>query len=225
MIIFANILREEGLIGARTFTPSLHTREHRMNLDRRTLIHAAALLPFAGAGSVAAQTAAAGAVPAACPTLLQHRANRLQDDKPQDLCQYAGKVLVVVNTASKCGFTPQYEGLEALHARYAARGVVVLGFPSNDFGGQEPGSATDIADFCFNTYGVKFPMFAKSVVRGPDAHPFYRALGRAAGDTPQWNFHKYVIDRRGRVVASFGSMVTPTGERMVGAIEKALAAG
>jgi glutathione peroxidase len=157
-----------------------------------------------------------------CSALLQHRFNRLQDEKPQDLCQYAGKVLLVVNTASKCGFTPQYEGLEALHARYAARGLVVLGFPSNDFGGQEPGSEKEIADFCFNTYGVRFPMFAKSVVKGPQANAFYRALGKATGDEPMWNFHKYLVDRQGRVAGSFGSMVGPLSPRLVGAIEKAL---
>ena len=192
----------------------------------------AALLALGGlTGAHAAKPAApAPAVQAppsspACPALLRHEFPRLQDDAPQNLCQYAGKVLLVVNTASYCGFTSQYEGLEQLYARYQGKGLVVLGFPSNQFGSQEPGSSKDIADFCFNTYGVKFPMFAKSVVRGPDAHPFYRALGKAAGDTPQWNFHKYVIDRRGRVVASFGSMVTPTGERMLGAVEKALAAG
>ncbi|MBL8327510.1 MAG: glutathione peroxidase [Rubrivivax sp.] len=166
----------------------------------------------------------AAAQSAACPALLQHRFARLQDDKPQDLCQYAGRVLLVVNTASKCGFTPQYEGLEALHARYSARGLVVMGFPSNDFGGQEPGTEKEIAEFCFNTYGVKFPMFAKTVVKGREAHPFYRALGQAAGDVPSWNFHKYLIDRQGRLAGSFGSLVSPLSSRLVGAIEKALAA-
>ncbi|HYF42194.1 MAG TPA: glutathione peroxidase, partial [Ramlibacter sp.] len=102
---------------------------------------------------------------AACPALLQHQFPRLQDEKPQSLCQYAGKVLLVVNTASYCGFTPQYKGLEALHSRYAGRGLVVLGFPSNDFA-QEKGSNKEIAEFCENTFGVKFPMFAASSVRG-----------------------------------------------------------
>ena len=159
-----------------------------------------------------------------CPSVLRHSFNRLQDDKPQDLCQYAGKVVLVVNTASHCGFTPQYEGLEALYAQYAASGLVVLGFPSNDFGGQEPGSPQQIAELCFNTYGVKFPMLAKSVVKGPKASAFYQELAKAAGDAPQWNFHKYLIDRRGRVAGSFGSMVTPQSRRLVLAVEKALKA-
>ena len=99
----------------------------------------------------------------ACPAILHYTFNRLQDDSRQDLCQYAGKVILVVNTASFCGFTKQYEGLEALYAKYADKGLVVLGFPSNDFGKQEPGSSKEIADFCYNTYGVKFPMFAKII--------------------------------------------------------------
>jgi glutathione peroxidase len=130
--------------------------------------------------------------------------------------------LLVVNTASKCGFTPQYEGLEALHAQFAARGLMVLGFPSNDFGGQEPGGAKEIADLCFNTYGVRFPMFAKTVVKGPQANSFYKALAKAAADEPAWNFHKYLVDRQGRVVGSFGSMVQPKSARLVSALEKAL---
>ena len=115
--------------------------------------------------------------PAACPPLLKHTVPRLQDDKPQDLCQYAGKVLLVVNTASKCGFTPQYEGLEALNAKYGPQGLVVLGFPSGDFK-QEAADAKKTAEVCFNTYGVKFPMFATGPVRGADAQPIFQ-IGRA----------------------------------------------
>ena len=162
--------------------------------------------------------------PAACPPLLQHSFNRLQDDKPQALCQYAGKVLLVVNTASYCGYTPQYEGLEALHARYAARGLVVMGFPSNDFGRQEPGSSQQIAELCFNTYGVKFPMFAKTVVVGPQANPLYAALAQSTGKPPAWNFHKYLVDRQGKPVAAFASNVRPGDPALVAAIEQALAA-
>ena len=158
-----------------------------------------------------------------CPALLQHSFNRLQDDKPQPLCQYAGKVLLVVNTASYCGFTPQYEGLEQLHARYAARGLVVMGFPSNDFGRQEPGSSQQIAELCFNTYGVKFPMFAKTVVSGAQANPLFAQLAKATGSAPKWNFHKYLVDRQGRPVSAFVSKVQPTDEALVAAIEKALA--
>jgi glutathione peroxidase len=180
-----------------------------------------------GLGIPLATRAQAGAVAGtttACPALLQQTFPRLQDEKPQSLCQYAGKVLLVVNTASYCGFTPQYEGLEALHARYASRGLVVLGFPSNDFGRQEPGDAKAIADFCFNTYGVRFPMFSKSTVKGKDANPLFAALARATGRAPGWNFHKYLIDRRGKAVASFDSETAPGSATLVAALEKALAA-
>jgi glutathione peroxidase len=163
------------------------------------------------------------ATPAAnCPALWQQQFKRLQDESPQALCQYAGKVVLVVNTASFCGFTGQYEGLEALYARYQARGLVVLGFPSNDFGQQEPGSGKEIADFCFNTYGVKFPMFSKTVVVGTGRSPLYAALAKASGEAPQWNFHKYLVDRQGRVAGSFASSVKPDDKRLLAAIERAL---
>ena len=161
--------------------------------------------------------------PAACPALLQHTVNRLQDDKPQALCQYSGKVLLVVNTASQCGYTPQYKGLEALHAKYAAQGLVVMGFPANDFGAQEPGDAKKIAETCFNFYGVQFPMFNKISVAGAGTHPLYAALAQATGQTPQWNFHKYLVDRQGRVVASFASDVKPEDKRITSEMEKLLA--
>jgi glutathione peroxidase len=183
---------------------------------RRSILSFAVLL--AAAGGAAAQGA-----PAACPALLQHTMPRLQDGKPQPLCQYAGKVLLVVNTASQCGFTPQYTGLEALHAKYAAQGLVVMGFPANDFGRQEPGDAKDIAQTCFNVYGVRFPMFDKIKVVGRDAHPLYASLAQASGQAPRWNFHKYLVDRQGRVVASFASDVEPQDKRVLGAIDKALA--
>lgn len=157
-----------------------------------------------------------------CPAILKHTFNRLQDDAKQDLCQYSGKVILVVNTASFCGFTNQYEGLEKLYAKYADKGFVVLGFPSNDFGQQEPGSAKEIADFCYNTYGVKFPMFAKSSVQGKDANPLYVELIKATGTTPKWNFYKYLVDRNGKVVDSYASVTTPESKTLVAAIEKAL---
>jgi len=156
-----------------------------------------------------------------CPPLLQHSAARLQDESPQDLCQFAGRVLLVVNTASKCGYTPQYEALEQLYARYAQRGLAVLGFPSNDFN-QEPAGNMAIAEFCFNTYAVKFPMFAKTTVTGPDAHPFYAALRQATGEAPRWNFHKFLVDRSGRVVATFPSSVDPLDKRVTARIEELL---
>ena len=162
--------------------------------------------------------------PGSCPDLLDQRFNRLQDEVPQHLCQYAGKVLLVVNTASYCGYTSQYEGLEALYAKYASKGLVVLGFPSNDFGNQEPGNSKQIAELCFNTYGVKFPMFAKTSVTGPHANPLYVELARATGTAPKWNFHKYLIDRQGKVVAAYPSKVTPQDKGLTADIEKALSA-
>jgi glutathione peroxidase len=171
---------------------------------------------------VALAQAAAGPGPA-CPALLNQQFNRLQDDAPQNLCQYAGKVALVVNTASYCGYTSQYEGLEALYAKYRERGLVVLGFPSNDFGGQEPGGSKQIAEFCFNTYGVKFPMFAKSAVTGKDANPLHAQLASASGQAPEWNFHKYLLGRDGKLVANFPSRVTPGDGKLVAAIETALA--
>lgn len=183
---------------------------------------AAALAVVLGVVSTLMTRPAQAADPAqACPVLLNHSAARLQDDSPQNLCQYAGRVLLVVNTASKCGYTPQYEALEQLHARYAARGLAVLGFPSNDFN-QELQDNKSIADFCFNTYGVKFPMFARTTVVGPDAHPFYAALAKASGDAPRWNFHKFLIDRSGKVVATFPSAVDPLDGRVTAQIESLL---
>ncbi len=175
-------------------------------------------------GVAAAQAAPASRAPAAtCPPILQHSFKRLQDEAPQNLCQFAGKVVLVVNTASFCGFTGQYEGLERLYARLAPQGLVVLGFPANDFGRQEPGSSKEIADFCFNTYAVRFPMFAKTVVVGKDANPLYVALARATGTAPSWNFHKYLVDRKGRVLASFPSEKSPEAPDLVAQINKALA--
>jgi glutathione peroxidase len=165
---------------------------------------------------------AASPAPAACPALLKQNFKRLQDEAPQDLCQYAGKVVLVVNTASYCGFTKQYEGLEKLYAKYSPRGLVVLGFPSNDFGNQEPGNAKEIADLCYNTYGVKFPMFAKSPVSGPNANPLHAALARQTGKEPKWNFTKYLIGRDGKVVEYFPSKVAPEDPQLVSRIEQAL---
>jgi len=170
-----------------------------------------------------AAPAFAQSAPAACPPLLQHSFKRLQDEQPQNLCQYAGKVLLVVNTASYCGFTSQFEGLEALNAKYATRGLVVLGFPSNDFR-QEDADAKKTAEVCFNTYGVKFPMFATTPVRGADANPVFRELAQATGQPPSWNFNKYLVGRDGKPIAHFGSMTGPTSSAVSGAIEKALAA-
>jgi glutathione peroxidase len=157
-----------------------------------------------------------------CPTLLDHKFNRLQDDAPQNLCQYSGKVTLVINTASYCGYTAQYEGLEKLYAKYKDKGFVVLGFPSNDFS-QEPGNNKEIADFCYNTYGVKFPMFAKSSVKGKEMNPLFAALSKASGKSPGWNFHKYLLDKEGKLLANYGSSVSPNDKNLVATIEKALA--
>ncbi len=168
---------------------------------------------------------AAPVAQAACDGALDVEYRRLAGEQRERLCEaYAGQVLLVVNTASKCGFTPQYEGLEALHSRLQGRGFAVLGFPSNDFMGQEPGNEKDIAEFCTLTYGVQFPMFEKVVVKGDEATPLYQRLAEATGQAPGWNFHKYLIDRSGKVVASFGSATAPDDAAMLEQIETLLAA-
>jgi glutathione peroxidase len=160
---------------------------------------------------------------AGCAPLLEHSFPELLTGKPQSLCQYSGKVVLVVNTASACGYTPQYEGLEALNKRYAARGLVVLGFPSNDFGGQEPGGNKEVAEFCQVNFGVTFQMFEKSSVSGTRANAFHTVLAQRGGGPPQWNFHKYLIDRSGARVAGFASQVDPASPRFVREIERLLA--
>jgi glutathione peroxidase len=169
-----------------------------------------------------ALAAAAGAALAA-GGLLEHSYRPLAGKTDVDLAAtYRGDVVLVVNTASKCGFTPQFEGLEALHARYKDKGFAVLGFPSGDFKEQEFEDEAEIQEFCTLTYGVKFPMFQKVHVVGEQATPLYRDLATAAGEAPAWNFHKYLIGRDGRLIASFGSRTTPDDPELVGAIEKAL---
>ncbi|UDM50251.1 glutathione peroxidase [Cupriavidus sp. MP-37] len=202
----------------------------RRPLPFRPCVPLAAALTLAAASAAllpapvrAADKPATPVAAGTCPASLNFTFPRLQDDAPQNLCQYAGKVVLVVNTASYCGFTPQYEGLEALYAKYNARGLVVLGFPSNDFS-QEPGSQKEIADFCYNTYGVKFPMLGKSHVRGSEANPMYALLARQTGTAPKWNFYKYLIGRDGKVVASYGSRTTPDDKELVAKIESLLAA-
>ena len=189
-----------------------------MNRPTRLLSTAAALVAWL----LLAPTAQAADAPAGCPATLQHTFPRLQDEKPQSLCQYSGKVVLVVNTASFCGFTGQYKGLEALYARYKDKGLVVLGFPSNDFA-QEKGSNQEIADFCENTFGVKFPMFAKSSVKGPEASPLYQQLAQLSGTAPRWNFHKYLLGRDGKLVDHYSSLTGPDNKGLVRAIEQQLA--
>ena len=158
-----------------------------------------------------------------CPPLLDTALPTLSDDKPEPICQYKGKVLLVVNTASQCGHTPQYEGLEKLYKRYKDKGLVVLGFPSNDFGGQEPGSNKEIAKFCEANYGVSFPMFAKTSVARGDVNPFHAKLAASAGARPAWNFHKYLVDRKGAKALSFATGVEPGDPKFVKEIERLLA--
>src|SRR5690242_18069236 len=158
----------------------------------------------------------------ACPQLLDREFNRLQTGKPESLCQYRGKVLLVVNTASYCGYTHQYEGLEALYRKYKDRGLVVLGFPSNDFE-QEPGSNKDIAEFCRLTYGVQFPMFEKSSVKSLSTNPLYADLDARTGQGPKWNFHRYVVARDGNPVAAFASRVEPDNRELIALLERLLA--
>lgn len=151
--------------------------------------------------------------------------HKLREKGDLPLKQFEGKVLLIVNTASNCGFTPQYDGLEKLYNTYKDKGLVVIGVPSNDFGGQEPGTNQEIANFCRINYGVTFPMAEKEVVSGDGAHPFYlwakKTLG--FGTAPKWNFHKYLVDRHGRLVDYFNSTTSPDSNRIKEAIEKELA--
>jgi glutathione peroxidase len=156
-----------------------------------------------------------------CPSILDHKFADLMDE-PVSLCQFRGKVLLIVNTASECGYTPQYEGLEKLYRRYRDKGFTVLGFPANDFGGQEPGSNKEIAQFCRVNYGITFPVFAKTSVIGANINPLFRELATKTGKPPRWNFHKYLLDRAGQPVAVFESAVEPEDGRVTAQIEKLL---
>lgn len=157
-----------------------------------------------------------------CPENLDFQVRTLNDNTTVNLCEaYSGKVILVVNTASKCGYTGQYEGLEALYEKHRDDGLVVLGFPSNDFGGQEPGTEKQIQEFCVNTYAVKFPMFQKTRVKQHHADPLFKKLGDQAG-YPSWNFHKYLIDRKGTLVESYTSPVAPTSAKLVARVQDLL---
>ena len=156
-----------------------------------------------------------------CPALLAFTVTDILG-ATQDLCEHAGKVVLVVNTASECGYTPQYKGLQALHDRYKSKGLVILGFPSNDFGRQEPGSNKEIAEFCDRTYGIKFEMLGKTSV-APGASAFFDGLAKATGERPKWNFHKYLISRDGRKALSFPSKVDPQSPEFVARLEQLIA--
>ena len=184
------------------------------------LLLAGVVLTGAGLG------VSAGSAPAwsSDGSLLDQDFRRLASDDVVNLqAAYGGKVVLVVNTASRCGNTPQYEGLEKLYEQYGEQGLVVLGFPSNDFFGQEPGSEEEIQEFCRLTYGVRFPMFEKVSVKEGEAHPFYQQLAAAAGTYPTWNFHKYLIGRDGRLIAEFSPRTKPEDDKLVASIEDALA--
>ncbi len=168
----------------------------------------------------------AAAAPAfACDSpLLDQDFRMLASDEDVNLCEaYSGKVVMVVNTASKCGNTPQYEGLEKMYQEFGDDGLVVLGFPSNQFMGQEPGTEEEIQEFCRLTYGVKFPMFEKTTVKKKDAHPFFHALAEKAGTYPRWNFHKFLIGRDGEFIAEFSPRTQPYADEVIAAVTEALA--
>jgi glutathione peroxidase len=185
-----------------------------MLIDRRSIL---ALLAGAGATPALAQAPAMTKVTAfvfSFPAL---------DGSNIRLADHAGKPILVVNTASLCGYTPQYAGLQEVWTRFKDRGLLLVGVPSNDFGGQEPGGAAEINETAHNHYGVTFPITAKADVKGPNAHPFYKwAAGELPNATPQWNFHKYLIGRDGHIAAAFPSAVEPTDTRVVTAIGKEL---
>lgn len=158
-----------------------------------------------------------------CSALLDVNVKTLNTDRVLNLCdEYQGKVLLVVNTASKCAYTNQYDSLETLYKKYRDKGLVVLGFPSNDFAHQEPGTEKEIKDFCSVTYGVEFPMFSKARVTQRNADPFYRKLAEASGAYPQWNFHKYLIGSDGLLVSNYPSAIDPLSESIVDAIDAEL---
>ena len=183
-------------------------------IDRR---HVLALL-----GATLASPALAPAPAMSRPTAYGFSFTGL-DGKAIRLAEHAGKPILIVNTASQCGYTPQYAGLQELWKRYRDRGLLIVGVPSNDFGGQEPGDADEIAETALGQYGAGFPITAKAVVNGPTAHPFYKwASAQRPLDRPRWNFHKYLIGRDGMIAASFPSEIEPTDARVIAAIEREL---
>lgn len=188
---------------------------------RRSVITIVCVAALIFSGGLIAQNTTGGKK---LPDSLNFTMNSL-DGKPVNLAKYHGKVVLVVNVASECGYTPQYGGLQELHKKYAAQGLSILGFPSNDFGGQEPGSAKEISEFCTRNYGVQFDMFAKVPVKGSAKVPFYQYLTNNAKPSGEvsWNFEKFLIGRDGRVISRFKSAVEPTSTELVRAIEAAIA--
>jgi glutathione peroxidase len=212
---------DEGATSENPLDAPLASHSRASELTEHGPLIAAAAAPLA---QLTAPSPSAGGTPAAdCPPLLRQNFNRLQTGEAQSLCQFRGKVLLVVNTASYCAYTSQYEGLEALYRKYKGRGLVVVGFPSNDFGGQEPGTNSEIAQFCRLTYGVQFPMFEKTSVTKVSENPLFASLSASTGVAPHWNFYKYVVDRDGRAVAGYGSRTKPSDPELVRTIERLLA--
>lgn len=167
--------------------------------------------------------AAGDNAPQICTENSQYIKRQLGKNLQDNICQkYAGKVMLIVNTASRCAYTGQYDGLEKLYEKYKEKGLVVIGFPSNDFGQQEPGTEKSIKEFCRLTYGVKFPMYEKTIVKGNEADPLYKALAKAAGTSPNWNFHKYLLNRNGQLTGSYFSNTSPDNKALINAIEQAL---
>jgi glutathione peroxidase len=207
----------QGLLGSADLLPlnSPIGLEKRIGMKKFDRMKLAVLAASVVAGFASQDTAAA------CQGPLNYQTRTLSG-QPTDLCQYQGKVVLVVNTASYCGFTSQYEGLQSLYENYKDRGLVVLGVPANDFGAQEPGTNEQVKDFCERTYKVKFPMLEKSVVVGANANPMHKQLAEATGQPPKWNFHKYLIGRDGKSVSAFGSRVAPQSDEMKQAVERLL---
>lgn len=196
-----------------------------MTTTRTTLALGAAALAAACAISVGAPPAARAEETPAAPTSLYDLEARTLEGEAAPLAAYRGKVTLVVNVASECGFTRQYAGLQALHARLSARGFAVLGFPSNEFGGQEPGDAATIRGFCTDRYQVTFPLFAKCATKaGASQSPVFALLGKATGQLPNWNFCKYLVGKDGKPLGFYPSRVAPDDAKLLEAIEAALAA-
>jgi glutathione peroxidase len=185
-------------------------------------VYKSTLIALAAATAITGASATGESVPKNCHPNLDFDVRTLNEDKTVNLCEvYQGKVILIVNTASKCAFTDQYGGLEALYKDYREHGLVVLGFPSNDFGNQDPGSEQQIQNFCRLTYGVQFPMFQKVHVKKKQAHPLFERLGEQAG-YPRWNFYKYLLNREGELVESYSSMTSPSGKKLKSKIETLL---
>ncbi|WP_298608520.1 glutathione peroxidase [uncultured Thiothrix sp.] len=177
-------------------------------------------LSFLASTQVMAEPIKGPATANGCPAPLNFTLRALNSQEQINLCEaYKNKLVLIVNTASKCGFTPQFEGLEKLYKDYKDKGLVVLGFPSNDFGGQDPGSEQEVKDFCKLTYDVQFPMFEKTHAAKDAASPIYQMLGEMAGEYPKWNFHKYLLNPKGELIGSFSSFVKPQDAELIKLIE------